>query len=136
MCDRRIEQTGARLLYFDERPSACMRAIEAADDIRLPIRTVSHPESLREVCRAFQPTSALTVLRPYGIVSPWIMSEISTSEPGLPVLIACETDICADRSFTETVASLDLDVRGSVRLGTGVRDLQLALLCAASRFGP
>ena len=52
----------------------------------------------------------------------------------MPVLVAGNTDISLDETIRAKAVSLGLDVRGSVRLGGSLRDLQLALLCAIAGF--
>lgn len=132
MLDQNMGQPGARLLYFDEQPVSCMRAIDAADDIRLSIRTASHPEDLHAGCLSFRPSAVLAVLRPGEIQARRVIEIISVTRPRVPVLIAGDVDISIDRVIGMRVKSLGLDVRGSVRLVGKLRDLQLALLCAIS----
>lgn len=127
-------QYAMRLLYFDEQPASCMRAIDAADDIRLPIQTVSHPEALHDACRAFKPSAILAVLRPGDLQALRVLTVISVAGPQMPVLIAGDVDIGLDGTIGKKVKSLDLDVRGSVRIAGSLRDLQLALLCAIARL--
>ena len=134
MLDRSIMQSAVRLLYFDELPSSCMRAIDAADDIRLPIQAASHPEALNEACRTFNPSAVLAVLRPGDELARRVIAAISDAGPQLPILIAGDMDISLDQTIVESAASLGLDIRGTVRLSGSLRDLQLALLCAISRL--
>ncbi|MEP4379281.1 MAG: hypothetical protein ABJ215_10645 [Alphaproteobacteria bacterium] len=112
-----------------------MRAIEAADDIDLSIQTASHPEALYEACRTFGPSAVLAVLRPGDMQALRVVAVISTARPQIPVLIAGDRDISLDGTMGTKVKSLGLDVRGSVRLGASLRDLQLALLCAIAGLG-
>ncbi|MBT4907629.1 MAG: hypothetical protein HOK98_04315 [Rhodospirillaceae bacterium] len=130
MSDRNSGQPDARLLYFDEQPVSCMRAIDAADDIRLPIQTVSHPKALHDACRTFGPTAVLAVLRPGDLLALRVIAVMSVVGPRIPLLVAGDVDISRDRALRTKVKTLGLDVRGSVRLGGSLRDLQLALLCA------
>ncbi|MBT4771067.1 MAG: hypothetical protein HOL07_05030 [Rhodospirillaceae bacterium] len=134
MLDRSTKQSAARLLYFDEQPSSCMRAIDAADDMRLPIETVSHPDALNDACRTFKPSAVLAVLHPGDMQARRVIAVISVAGPQLPVLVAGEVDISLDEAIGTDARALDLYVRGSVRLGGSLRDLQLALLCAISRL--
>lgn len=138
MLNRSITQSATRLLYFDEQPASCMRAIDAADDIRLPIETVSDPAALKEACRTFRPSALLAVLRPGDMQARRVIAVISVAQPPIPVLVAGEMDISLDATIVADVVSLGLDVRGSVRLGESQRELQLALLCAVAglRDGP
>ena len=130
MLDRNSGQPDARVLYFDEQPVSCMRAIDAADDIHLPIQTASHPRALHDACRTFGPSAVLAVLKPGDPLALRVLAVISVVRPRIPVLVAGDVDISRDRAFRAKVKSLGLDVRGSVRLGGSLRDLQLALLCA------
>lgn len=130
--DQNFKRPTDRLLYFDERPVSCMRAIDAADDIRLPIQTASHPEALQDACRTFLPTAILAVLQPGDLQAHQVIAVISVVSPRLPVLVAGDMDISLDETIGAKVESLGLDVRGSVRLGDNLRDLQLALLCAVA----
>lgn len=132
MSGRNYMRSAARLLYFDERPFSCMRAIDAADDIHLPIETVSHPEALNDACRTFNPSAVLAVLRPGDELARQVIAVLSDAGPGLPILIAGDRDISLDKTMGASVASLGADVRGSVRLSGSLRDLQLAQLCAIS----
>ncbi len=132
MLDRVSEQHDARLLYFDEQSVACMRAIDAADDIGLPIQTASHPKALHDACRTFRPSTVLAVLPPGNTLALRVIAVMSIAAPRVPVLIAGDVDISLDRMIRTRVHSLGLDVRGSVRLGGSLRDLQLALLCAVA----
>jgi hypothetical protein len=127
-------QSAMRLLYFDEQPASCTRAIDAADDIRLPIQTVSHPEALHDACRAFKPSAVLAILRPDDLQALRVFTAISVAGSQIPVLIAGDVDIGLDGTIGKKVKSLDLDVRGSVRIGGSLRDLQFALLCAIARL--
>jgi len=111
-----------------------MRAIDAADDLRLAIQTVSHPAGLNDACLTFKPSAALAVLRPGDAQARRVIAEISLVRPQMPVLVAGNTDISLDETIRAKAVSLGLDVRGSVRLGGSLRDLQLALLCAIAGF--
>jgi hypothetical protein len=106
-----------------------MRAIDAADDIRLPIQTVSHPKAFHDACRTFGPTAVLALR---------VIAVMSVVGPRIPLLVAGDVDISHDRALRTKVKSLGLDVRGSVRFGGSLSDLQLALLCAIAglRGGP
>lgn len=111
-----------------------MRALESADELRLPIRTVSHPDTLADACRGFDPNAAVVVVYPDSRQVCRAISAIATLRPDLPVLVAGETDISRTPDLLQNAVPSVLDMRGSVRLDGGVRDLQLALLCAASRL--
>ena len=124
--------TGSRLLYFDECPASCIRALEAADEINLPLRTISEPELLLFACRQFRPSAILAVLGTQPAAAMRVLLEIGALEPSLPLLIASETDISRDPMLSRTALALQLDARGSVRLGGGLRDLQISLLCAVA----
>jgi len=130
MSDGNFGQSDARLLYFDVEPVACMRAIDAADDLRLSIQTASHPKALHDVCRSFRPSAVLAVLHPGDVLARRVIAVMSVAGPRIPVLVAGDADISLDWVLRAKVKSLGLDVRGSVQLGESLRDLQLALLCA------
>lgn len=134
MVNRTIPHAAARLLYFDPQPASCMRAIDAADDMRLPIETVSHPEALSAACRGFRPTAVLAVLHPGDELARRVVAVLSVVRPPLPILIAGDADISLDSRIGTDVMSLGADVRGSVRLSGSLRDLQFALLCAIARL--
>ncbi len=138
MPDQNTGQSDARLLYFDEQPASCMRAIDAADDLGLSIQTVSHPAALHAACGEFKPSAVLAVLRPEVMQALYVITVISAARPQIPILVAGDVDISLDGTVAAKVKLLGLDVRGSVRLGGSLRDLQLALLCSITslRGGP
>ncbi len=109
-----------------------MRAIDAAEDLRLHIETASHPKALHDACRTFRPSAVLAVLHPGDLQALRVIAVISVAGPRIPVLVAGDMDIGLDRVLRGKVKSLGLDVRGSVQLGGSQRDLQLALLCAVT----
>jgi hypothetical protein len=63
-----------------------------------------------------------------------VFTAISVAGSQIPVLIAGDVDIGLDGTIGKKVKLLDLDVRGSVRIGGSLRDLQFALLCAIARL--
>lgn len=133
--DRGSEQDH-RLLYFDPRPDACILALDAAADLRLNVRTVSHTGAFEEACRTFRPTGLMLVSRPEEPDLVAVIARLATLGLRAPVLVASEKDVSLDRELERAVRELGVDLRGSVRLGSRHRDLQLSLLSAASRLGP
>lgn len=133
-----FEQTAgceSRLLYFDPLPDACIHVLDAAADLQIAVQTVSHPSALEDICQTFQPTGLMLVLRPAETDLVRILGRLAAAGVHAPMLVAGEPDISLDRDLEQAVRELGVDLRGSVRLGGELRDLQLALLSAAAILG-
>jgi hypothetical protein len=121
----------ARILYFDTLPDACVRALDAANDLGLCLQTASETDALAETIRDFRPSVLILAMRGAESELEAHAGYLGQIGAPFPILLAGDRDVSTLQNFMAGVDGLGLDLRGTVRIGERLRDLQLILLSAA-----